>query len=92
VPILNPVVDMLSRAEGMTCSEMIVPREDGAATLDWLDPFIADPQRLKMFRNRQFLRHAALFEARPLRQWLRQGGSAASEVLASTRVYSFATP
>lgn len=56
VPILNPVADVLSRAERMTCSEMIVPREDGAATLDRLDHFIADPQRLQMFRNRQRLR------------------------------------
>ena len=72
VPILNPVVDVLSRAERMTCSDLIVPREDVSATLDRLDHFIADPQRLQLFRNRQFLRYAALFEnARPLRQWLR---------------------
>ncbi len=72
VPILNPVVDVLSRAERMTCSDLIVPREDVAATLDRLDHFVADPQRLQLFRTRQFVRYAALFEnARPLRQWLR---------------------
>jgi hypothetical protein len=71
VPILNPVVDVLSRAERMTCSGLIVPREDLAATLDRLDHFVADPQRLQLFRTRQFARYAALFEgARPLRQFL----------------------
>ena len=71
VPILNPVVDVLSRAGRMTCSELIVPREDIAVTLDRLDHFVAEPQRLRLFRTRQFVRLAALFEGvRPLRQFL----------------------
>ena len=48
-----------------------MPREDIAVTLDRLDHFVAEPQRLRRFRTRQFVRHAALFEGvRPLRQFL----------------------
>lgn len=71
VPILNLVIDALSRSERLTCNEQVVPRMDLAAALQTLEHFVADPTRTQLFRQRQFARYVqALEPARPLRHWL----------------------
>lgn len=71
VPLLNPVLDTLSRAESLTCDPTLVPREDLGATLARLDRFAADAVELNLFARRQFARYAAAFDgALPLRSWL----------------------
>ncbi len=71
VPLLNPVLDTLSRAEALTCDPALVPRDDLEGTLARLDRLADDPTELHVLARRQFARYAAGFDgAMPLRSFL----------------------
>jgi hypothetical protein len=71
IPILNPIVSPLSRAEAATANARVVPRDSVEAILDLVEGFVTDPVALQRFRMRQFAEFAALHaDARALRELL----------------------
>ncbi len=71
IPILNPVVTPLTRAQSVTTHPDVVPREAIDAVLQRLQTFIDEPALLHQFGMRQFQRYVALFAgARALRSFL----------------------
>jgi hypothetical protein len=71
IPILNPIVSPLSRAEAATADARVVPRGSVEAILDMVESFATDPVALQRFRTRQFADFAALYrDARALREML----------------------
>jgi hypothetical protein len=71
IPILNPIVSPLSRAEAATANARVVPRDSVEAILDMVEGFVTDPVALQRFRMRQFAEFAALHaDARALRELL----------------------
>jgi hypothetical protein len=71
IPILNPIVSPLSRAEAATANARVVPRDSVEGILDMVEGFVTDPVALQRFRMRQFADFAALYcDARALREML----------------------
>ena len=71
IPILNPIVSPLSRAEAATANARVVSRDSVEAILDMVESFVTDPVALQRFRMRQFADFAALHcDARALREML----------------------
>lgn len=68
LPILNPVVTPLTRAQAVTTHPDVLPRESITATLQRMQGFISEPVLLQRFRVQQFKRYVDLFDlAMPLR-------------------------
>jgi len=61
-PILNPIPDLLARAEIATTNQHIVPPTDIENTLNILGLFISDQNYYHTFRNQQFADYINLFK------------------------------
>ncbi|MGZ5599461.1 MAG: hypothetical protein ACXWFX_02600 [Methylobacter sp.] len=71
IPILNPVVGSLTRAEMAIVNPDVILPESIETTLQRLNGFKADPVKLFTFRNMQFKNYIQQFQAtRPLRIYL----------------------
>ncbi len=71
IPILNPLITPLTRAQAVTTHPDVVPRETIDQALRRLQTFVDDPALLHQFGMRQFQRYVALFAgARALRSFL----------------------
>ena len=71
VPILNPIVDPLSKYEAVISNTHIIPQSDIQDTLYTLASFLDDPLNLHAFRMGQFSDYVGLFRnAKSLRSLL----------------------
>lgn len=71
LPILNPVITPLTRAQAVTTHPDVVPRDSIDKALERVAGFVADPVLLQQFRLQQFTRYVQLWQgALPLRSFL----------------------
>lgn len=71
IPVLNPIPDLLSKAEAQWANSQVVPRTSVDGTLEMLDSFIADDSNLHVFHTNQFSDYVGLFrQSYALRRFL----------------------